>query len=701
MVAPAAEATTDFAVITSSPVTAASSADSTTPEATVVVGGDDAPFVVELDHRQLDDQGGHEHQLDAEAEAAAAQIRDDVLAVEEFVALSPFNVTLESEDAGWAPAYATSGLYVTYNPAYPTPSVVRPAVNAAVAEWSRLLNTRSTPVQVNVTWKSFGNPNILGYAGPKGLYTSSSLPTGRLYPVGLANVLLGYDLNGSDAEIDVTLNADLYHTGDWYYGTSGKPGPGQLDLASVVAHEVGHGLGFLGSGTRQGDGSIHLYGTPFTYDALARFQGANLLGATNQTTALTSNNLHIKTSATRTAELYAPSTWRAGSSYGHVRATSEQANSIMTPSLLAGTSKRSADSMVLGVLQQMGWPTTVKAVTPTITDISVDGTSVFVTWRRNDLNPGLPTDRYRLDIKRSGTVVQSTIVGGTATAAGISGLATNTNYSAVVVPLGATGAGTPAVTGFSTGANSTPFISSEPVEVPNFVRDQPLDGQVFRVYHSHFLRAPDRQGFEYWVDRRAAGTDLGSMVSAFAGGTEFKQRYGTLSDHQFVSLIYRNVLGRQADSRGLTHWVGQLGAGMSRADVMIGFIESAEYIERTGTAPGYSSVEGSTRRLYRAFFLRRPDAGGLSHWVSVAQSGSSLESVAQSFVSSTEFQQRYGSLSNERFVHLVYQNVLGRKADAAGYNHWLGELNRGMSRGAMMVGFSESAEFVRATGTLP
>ncbi len=699
-----AGAATDSPVLTSSPttpITAAPPAGAATPEATLVVDEDDSPFVVEIDHRGQSDHAEHPDHADTGAEAAAAQIRNDVQAAEDLAALSPATVTPESEGVPWTTAYATSGLYVTYSPSFPAPSVVRPAINAAVAEWSRLLDTGSTPVQVNVTWKSFGNANILGYAGPKGLYTSGALPSGHLYPVGLANVLLGYDLNGSDAEIDVTLNADLYYNGGWYYGTSGKPGPGQLDLMSVVAHEVGHGLGFLGSGTLQGNGSIHLYSPPFTYDALARFNGADLLGAINQSTALTSNNLLIKTSATRTAELYAPSTWRPGSSYGHLRATSEQAESIMTPSLMAGTTKRTADSMVLGVLQQMGWPTTVRAVTPTITDISVSGGSVFVTWRRNDLKPGLPTDRYRLDIKQGATVVQSTLVGGTATAAGVDGLAANTGYSAAVVPLGATGAGTPAVAGFATGAASPSVPDNEPIDVPSFVRAEPLDGQVFRVYHSHFLRAPDRQGFEYWVEQRATGTDLGSMVAAFVNGAEFQRRYGTLSDHQFVALVYRNVLGREADARGLTHWVGQLGAGMTRSDVMIGFIESPEYIARTGTRPGYSSVEGSTRRLYRAAFLRRPDPDGLSHWVSVAGSGSSLESIAQSFVASPEFQTRYGSLNDDEFVRRVYQNVLGRKPAPAGYNYWMGRLNAGLSRGAVMVGFSESSEFIRATGTLP
>ena len=44
-------------------------------------------------------------------------------------------------------------------------------------------------------------------------------------------------------------------------------------------------------------------------------------------------------------------------------------------------------------------------------------------------------------------------------------------------------------------------------------------------------------------------------------------------------------------------------------------------------------------------------------------------------------------------MRLVYQNVLGREPDAAGQAHWVGQLQRGLSRGALMLQFSESAEY--------
>ena len=62
------------------------------------------------------------------------------------------------------------------------------------------------------------------------------------------------------------------------------------------------------------------------------------------------------------------------------------------------------------------------------------------------------------------------------------------------------------------------------------------------------------------------------------------------------------------------------------------------------------------------------------------------------FSQSPEFIKTYGHLSNLQFIELVYKNVLGRAAEPAGRDAWLLRLNSGMSRGEMMIGFSESIE---------
>lgn len=96
-------------------------------------------------------------------------------------------------------------------------------------------------------------------------------------------------------------------------------------------------------------------------------------------------------------------------------------------------------------------------------------------------------------------------------------------------------------------------------------------------------------------------------------------------------------------------------------------------------------------RLYLATFDRPADPDGLRYWWGELHQRS-LVSVAAFFARSSEFQATYGALDDEEFVARIYQNVLGRSQDAAGAAYWEDRLARGLSRGAVLAHFSESAE---------
>lgn len=99
------------------------------------------------------------------------------------------------------------------------------------------------------------------------------------------------------------------------------------------------------------------------------------------------------------------------------------------------------------------------------------------------------------------------------------------------------------------------------------------------------------------------------------------------------------------------------------------------------------------RRLYLATFLREPDEGGLWYWTVARWYQVPLATIAQHFVSSPEFQARYGQATPEVLVDLVYRNILRRAPDPSGAAYWIGRLQAGMRAGELLVGFSESAEF--------
>jgi subtilisin-like proprotein convertase family protein len=102
---------------------------------------------------------------------------------------------------------------------------------------------------------------------------------------------------------------------------------------------------------------------------------------------------------------------------------------------------------------------------------------------------------------------------------------------------------------------------------------------------------------------------------------------------------------------------------------------------------------GQGYRIYEAAFDRKPDATGLGYWITQIDKGTSLKTVADGFLSSTEFNTLYGSSStNSTFVDNLYRNILDRAGDKAGIDYWTGVLNNGTSRAEVLLGFSESPE---------
>ena len=115
------------------------------------------------------------------------------------------------------------------------------------------------------------------------------------------------------------------------------------------------------------------------------------------------------------------------------------------------------------------------------------------------------------------------------------------------------------------------------------VHESSTAAQVWRLYQAYFLRQPDPGGFAYWIARAEAGTGLVDIANFFGSSDEFRVRYGSLDDAQFLDLIYHNVLCRGYDPGGYAFWLGRLASGQSRPIVMLNFSESAEYMGTTGT----------------------------------------------------------------------------------------------------------------------
>ncbi|NDW01324.1 DUF4214 domain-containing protein [Salipiger sp. PrR002] len=109
-------------------------------------------------------------------------------------------------------------------------------------------------------------------------------------------------------------------------------------------------------------------------------------------------------------------------------------------------------------------------------------------------------------------------------------------------------------------------------------------------------------------------------------------------------------------------------------------------------------LSGQVFRLYQATLGRSPDASGFAGWTERLLTGErTLAEAAAGFTGSLEFQNTYGALTDTAFVAQLYRNVLDREADDGGLAGWTARLKDGMSREQVVLGFSESAEFVSST----
>jgi hypothetical protein len=132
---------------------------------------------------------------------------------------------------------------------------------------------------------------------------------------------------------------------------------------------------------------------------------------------------------------------------------------------------------------------------------------------------------------------------------------------------------------------------------------------------------------------------------------------------------------------------------------LLGSWTTADLAAYLATSSAHEALVPGTVRLYGGAFDREPDADGLNYWIQQRQGGMTLESMASKFAASSEFQKLYGSLGNRAFVEQVYRNVLDREPDAEGTDYWVQQLDRGVTRGKVIVGFTESPENRRATAT--
>ncbi|MCK8479120.1 T9SS type A sorting domain-containing protein [Psychroserpens algicola] len=276
----------------------------------------------------------------------------------------PSAVTVSS---GEARGTATcSVINVTYN-GFSGPA--QTAFQYAVDIWANTIES-TVPITINANYVEL-NPGVLGSAGATGFYqlTGGDILPNTIYPAALAEKLVGTELGGANS---IDIQANFSNQINWYFGLDASPSFNQFDFVSVVLHELGHGLGFLGFGRTNANGTEGLLrnsGFLSPYDNyvengagidIDQFADPSFALLTQYTSGDLFSNSPLATAANNGVrpEIWAPSNFNPGSSYSHWDDNvfpNNNENSLMTPSIGNGQANHNTGPITRALFEEMGW----------------------------------------------------------------------------------------------------------------------------------------------------------------------------------------------------------------------------------------------------------------------------------------------------------------------------------------------------------
>lgn len=122
--------------------------------------------------------------------------------------------------------------------------------------------------------------------------------------------------------------------------------------------------------------------------------------------------------------------------------------------------------------------------------------------------------------------------------------------------------------GVTSGSTAAPTITKRASSSVRFF--------VNRLYTSCFGRNADENGMESWSSNLANLRMTGTQVAYNLIFSDDMNR-ANLNDTQFITVLYRALLGREPDAAGLTTWTNYLQSGATRQDLFNQFAATNEF----------------------------------------------------------------------------------------------------------------------------
>jgi hypothetical protein len=262
------------------------------------------------------------------------------------------------------------------------PAEARQAFEQSISLWSNYIQS-DVPIRVEANWVE-QSEDVLGSAGPAVFYSLAEgfgpIKGNTFYPIAHVSAITGTDFVAEfgDTDHDIIVNINCRFN-SWYLGTDANPPSGQIDLVTVIMHELGHGLGFTGSmrgfpSSQTASWGLSTSGLPVIYDHFAVDGHFNQI--IDQSTyskssvalydALTGrqNGVFFSGSEAEFAiegdrvPLYTPRLYSQGSSFSHLdhQFFTNTENALMRPGMDLALAIHSPGPVFCGILDDMSWP---------------------------------------------------------------------------------------------------------------------------------------------------------------------------------------------------------------------------------------------------------------------------------------------------------------------------------------------------------
>ena len=158
-----------------------------------------------------------------------------------------------------------------------------------------------------------------------------------------------------------------------------------------------------------------------------------------------------------------------------------------------------------------------------------------------------------------------------------------------------------------------------------------LSNLVADDYHDILGRAASPTEVAAWVAIiQQRGLSAQQVTAGFLGSTEFNADHA--SDTSFLQALYTDILGRTGAAPEVAAWMGFMGAGMSRAEVVELSLDSTEADRR--------AVNG----LYEFVLGRFADEPGLDVQVALLGGSMTMDQLDIAFFGSSEYLARANSM---------------------------------------------------------